>query len=137
MYSNERHLYRQAFFNAWEKYCKHLPLEPVEQQLIEIILLHPEYQGLLQQSKSSESQEYELADNPFLHLSLHLAIQDQLRLNRPQGIVECYQALLQRDADTHHVIHLMMECLAQTLWEAQQLGKQPDERIYLEKLKLL
>ena len=44
MYTNDRDAYRHAFYTAWQKYQKKLALEPLEKQLVEIILLHPEYQ---------------------------------------------------------------------------------------------
>jgi hypothetical protein len=31
----------------------------------------------------------------------------------------------------------MMECLGETLWEAQRNGVGPDERVYLERLRRL
>lgn len=136
MYTNNRDAYRQAFFTVWEKYQKQLPLDGVEQQLIEVILLHPEYHRLLSQP-GLQDQEFALEDNPFFHLSLHIAIREQIRMDRPAGVKATYQQLLLRYPDENDAEHRMMECLAQIMWEAQRKGEAPSEVVFLEKLKEL
>jgi hypothetical protein len=74
--------------------------------------------------------------NPFLHMGMHLAIQEQLGGQRPEGILEVYQQLCRRMTG-HAAEHQMMECLGETLWEAQRNGVEPDERVYLERLRRL
>ena len=132
MYTNNRDAYRQTFFAAWQKYQKQLPLEPVEKQLIEIMLLHPEYHPLLNHPEAFEKQEFELEENPFFHMSLHLAIREQIRTDRPAGITAVYDALSARSEDAEH---LMMTCLAQMIWAAQQSGEMPSEEEYLSRLR--
>lgn len=136
MYTNNRDAYRQTFFTVWEKYQKNLALDGVEKQLIEVILLHPEYHRLLSQP-GLQDQEFALEDNPFFHLSLHIAIREQIRMDRPMGVKSVYQQLLQRYSDENEVEHRMMECLAQIMWEAQRKGEAPSETLFLERLKNL
>lgn len=135
MYTNNRDAYRQTFFMAWQKYQKKLPLEPIEAQLIDIILLHPEYQPLLD-ANTCQQQEFALEENPFFHMSLHLAIREQCHTNRPIGISPLYQQLTAK-YNAHEAEHQMMQCLAQFIYLAQQTGAMPNEEHYLEKLKLL
>ena len=54
------------------------------------------------------------------HMGLHVAIREQLATDRPSGMRELYRKLLPRFADAHRLEHALMECLAQTLWEAQR-----------------
>lgn len=137
MYSDNRNAYRQAFFIAWQKYQKKLPLEAVEAQLIEVILLHPEYHAMLDRPQTFENQEFALEENPFFHLSLHLTVREQVRLNRPRGIRELFEQLARKYEGTLEAEHKMMVCLSALLWEAQQRGEVPDEAIYLEQIKNL
>ena len=74
--------------------------------------------------------------NPFLHMGMHIAIREQLGGDRPAGILAVHQRLCRR-LDSHAAEHLMMECLGETLWEAQRGGGEPDERVYLERLRRL
>ncbi|TAK77285.1 MAG: DUF1841 family protein [Gammaproteobacteria bacterium] len=136
MYSNHREAYRQAFFIAWQKWQKKLPLEAVEAQLVEIIIQHPEYHALLEKPEAYQYQEFSLEENPFFHMSLHLAIREQIHTNRPAGIAQLYQQLIQT-SQPHEVEHSMMTCLAQVMQAAQQSGEMPEEEEYLEKLKLI
>jgi hypothetical protein len=134
--TNERDHARKVFFDAWEKHQSQAPLEPLEAQLIDIILMHPEYHEVL--SHPDDYQEANFSDeNPFLHLSLHLAIREQVSLDRPAGIKTIYKNLLTKHQDILMAEHQMMNCLALILWDAQQNGKVADEKVYLEKLRQL
>lgn len=137
MYTNNRDAYRQAFFIAWQKHQKKLPLDAVEAQLIEIMLLHTEYHALLEKPEVYQQQEFTLEENPFFHMSLHVAIREQIRNDRPSGIRFIHQQLSATIGDQHEAEHRMLGVLANTLWEAQQSGAMPDEAVYLGNLKAL
>lgn len=134
MYTNNRDAYRQAFFNAWQKHLRKLPLEPVEAQLIKMILMHPEYQPFLEKPQAYQTQEFILEENPFVHMSLHLAVHEQIHTDRPNGVMKMYKDLVYKFGNEHDAQHCMMECLAKIIWEAQQTGVMPDETEYLLRL---
>jgi|SRR5579862_8965528 len=135
MFSNDRDGYRKVYFETWEKYQKGLALLPLEKQLIEVILLHPEYHILLNEPKRYQGLSFAPEENPFIHMSLHMSILEQIQMNRPQGILNIYNTLLEKNQDAHEAIHQMMACLAQVMWEAQQNGIMPQEEEYLKKLQ--
>lgn len=130
---NERDTLRTMYIDSWQKYKNKRPLEPLEIQIVDVILAHPEYHTLFEDS--TVTQENFSHDNPFLHLGLHLAIREQIATNRPLGVRSIYQTLLAKHKDALQVEHTMMDCLAEMLWHAEQSGKMPDEAIYLERLK--
>lgn len=136
MFSNNRDEYRKVFFDAWQKHKTQQILEPLEAQLIEIILLHPEYHAMLDNPENHQTKDFD-SSNPFLHMSLHLGIREQVATNRPLGIREVYIDLAEKYQDVHTAEHNMMEYLATVLWQAQKSGKMPDETEYLEGLKKL
>ena len=70
--------------------------------------------------------------NPFLHLSLHLAVAEQLSIDQPAGIRGAFEELRRRLASEHDALHAVLECLGETLWQAQRQGTAPDERAYLD-----
>jgi len=125
---------RKLFFDAWQKHIERLPVEPLEAQVIEIVLHHPEYQELLLDPETYQHIDFD-ETNPFLHLSLHLALREQIQTNRPNGIAVIYKTLCEKYQDTHVVEHKMLECLAQILWDAQQSGRMAEESYYLECLR--
>lgn len=124
---------RSFFFSAWQKYKTHQTLSPFERQLADVIMQHPEYHTLLEASGSQQKHYFpELGEtNPFLHLGFHLAIRDQISLNRPDGITVIYQKLLQQHADPLVVEHLLMDALAECLWQAQRQKTAPNEQDYI------
>ncbi len=137
MYSNNREAYREAFFKAWQKFEACIPLLPFESMLVTVIQQHPEYHAFLSAAHPSRQQEFTPETNPFIHMSLHLSLEDQLRTERPAGIQAIYATLLEQHQDPHQVQHLMMRCLADTIWDAQARGEAADENCYMEKLRAL
>ena len=131
---------RQLFFSSWHKYRHQQALLPLEKQIVDIILAHPEYHALLEASMSAPELTYfpELGQtNPFLHMGLHLAIRDQIATDRPPGITNIYQQLIKIHTDVCAAEHLLIEHLAECLWQAQRNNTLPDETAYLNACRLL
>ncbi len=125
---------REVFFRAWRNYLEQKPLEDIERVIVNVALRHPEYHAVLDSPSRYEDRDYlpETGQtNPFLHMALHIAIHEQLSTAHPAGVREAYQALLQRFNNAHSAEHHMMDCLAQTLWQAQRQGEVPSEDDYL------
>lgn len=125
---------RQSYAEAWRKQLARLPLTPLESMIADVIALHPEYQALVEDAEAVQGFEpgaVSGAENPFLHMGLHIAVREQVSIDRPPGICEVRQALETRLGNPHRSEHALMEALAQTLAEAQRTGQPPDERHYL------
>ena len=140
LYGNNRDEIRRAYCAAWDKHRQGLALEALEQQIVAVIALHPEYHTLLGDPDAALSRDYtpEMGQtNPFLHMGMHLAIREQLATDRPAGIVAAFGVLMARVQDTHAAEHDMMECLGEALWQSQRNGQAPDEARYLECLQKL
>ncbi len=128
---------RQMYWSAWRKYRAQEPLTPLEGQLAAVIAEHAEYVGWLETGQQALQTDFTPEggrENPFLHLGLHLAIREQVATNRPSGIAAAHARLTRRFGSAHEAEHTMLEPLAETLWEAQRLGRLPDEQAYLEKI---
>ena|SRR5512145_2236908 len=135
MFSPSRDEVRRFFSDTWGKYRRGEPLQGLESTALAVILLHPEYHAMLEDPERSLNLEFtpEQGDlNPFLHLSLHLAIEEQLSIDHPRGIRERFEALAARAGSEHDAKHAVLECLGETIWEAQRTGQAPDEQGYLE-----
>lgn len=129
---------RSSYAQAWRKHLQRVPMTPLESLIAEVIAHHPEYQSLV--SNADASQAFDPlpgspAENPFLHMGLHLAIREQLSIDRPPGVRQIRQTLAERLGDEHDAEHVLMEALAETLWEAQRSGQPPDERRYLDRAR--
>ena len=101
---------------------------------------HPEYHALLADPQGALEKEYtpERGEtNPFLHLSMHLSISEQIAINQPPGIRDIAEKLSQKLGSMHEAQHRIMECLGQVMWEAQREGKPLNPDNYIEALKKL
>ena len=138
MFDPTRDQVRRFFFDAWRKYREREVLAALENVGVGVILLHPEYHPVLDDPERYRDREYgpESGDtNPFLHMSMHLAIEEQLSIDQPPGIKAEFARIAARLGDRHAACHEVMECLAETVWRAQREGAAPDTPAYLECLK--
>lgn len=140
LFTQDRIRTRQMFRQTFAKHKNGDTLEPLEKQIATLLDEHPEYHALLSAEEDILDKEFTAeggTENPFLHLSLHLALREQVGTDRPAGIAAITRSLLLKHGDGHAVEHMMIERLGLYLWEAQRQGKAPDERAYLESLRQL
>jgi hypothetical protein len=125
---------RLAYAQAWAKHLARAPLAPLEAQIADVIAAHPEYQRIVADADTAIGFEHDAshaADNPFLHMGLHLAVREQISIDRPPGVRDLKHALQARYGDAHLAEHALMEALGEELWKAQREGRAPDEGRYL------
>ncbi len=133
-HANSRETLRRSYAEAWAKRVSRAPLTPLEALIADVIEAHPEYQALI--ADAGKAAEFEAAadspaENPFLHMGLHLAVREQVSIDRPPGVRELQRQLLASQTDPHQAEHALMEALGETLWQAQRAGRAPDETQYL------
>jgi hypothetical protein len=137
MFNPSREQVRSFFCEAWRKHRERLVLQGAEATAADLILDHPEYHALLEKPEAALEQEFTPEGgqtNPFLHLSLHLAIADQISIDQPPGIRAAYEALRKR-LEVHAAEHAILECLGETIWNAQRQGGELDGNDYLERVR--
>jgi Domain of unknown function (DUF1841) len=137
LFTQDRETIRKFFAETWHKAQIRLPLEPMEAIAADIIGQHPEFHELLIDPDALQRDyQADLGEgNPFLHLSLHVAVHEQVSTDRPAGVRAAYQFLLGKLQNIHEVQHRMMECLLESLWQAVQENRAPNEASYLECLR--
>ena len=134
MFNPSRDEARRFLMEAWRKRRTGLPLTDLEAIAAAIVARHPEYHAVLEAPESSLPRDWrpESGDeNPFLHLSLHLAIAEQLAIDQPPGIRAEYDRIREARGDEHAAQHAVLECLGEVVWSAQRHGTAPDAALYL------
>jgi hypothetical protein len=129
---------RRFFCETYRKHCQNEILTPMEAIARDWILQHPEYHDILSDVDKALAADYSVEGgqaNPFLHLSMHLSIAEQLSINQPVGITPAYQALAQKLGSVHDAHHQVMECLGQMIWASQRNSMPPDGAAYVECVK--
>ncbi len=129
---------RRFFCETWRKQQAREPLTPLESLAADWILSHPEYHGDLASVDEALAAQYPVEGgrtNPFLHLSMHLSIAEQLQIDQPPGIRAAFERLRGKLGSGHEAAHQVMECLGEVLWKAQRDRSPPDGAAYVECLR--
>ena len=129
---------RAAFIEAWRRARQGEPLEPLQDLCVGIIARHPEYHAVLEDAERHVHRDWTPESgetNPFLHLAMHLAVLEQLSIDRPTGIRAAFEALCRRQGDRHRAEHAVMECIAEALWTALRTGIPVNEAAYLKAVR--
>jgi hypothetical protein len=138
MFNPSRDEVRRFFTETWRKQRAGEILTPLEAIAADWIVEHPEYHAELADADQAAAQDYSPErgqTNPFLHLSMHLAISEQLSIDQPPGIRAAHDRLAARMGSTHDAQHAIMECLGETIWEAQRTNTPPDTDAYLQRIE--
>lgn len=139
MFTGDRDRLRRTYAESWRKKCSGRVLSPLEARIADVIAEHPEYHAFIESGEAAVEAEFAPeagAVNPYLHLGLHVAIREQVAIDRPPGVSEIHRLLSAR-LGRHRADHAMLECLAEVLWEAQRAGTAPDDDAYLARLTAL
>jgi hypothetical protein len=134
MYGDSREGTRRLFFEVRQKRLRNERLQGVETLVAEVIEAHPEYHALLDDPDAGVDRDWTPesgGENPFLHMGMHIAIREQISIDRPQGIARAHGELSRRLGSALEAEHEMMECLGRELWDSQRTGRMPDEQAYL------
>jgi hypothetical protein len=134
MFNPSRNEARRFLIDAWSKHQTQRPLSALENIAAGLIAMHPEYHATFEHPDRHAERDYppETGDiNPFLHLSLHLAVAEQLAIDQPPGIRAHFERLRAARGDEHAALHAVLECLGEVIWSAQRQRTPPDAAIYL------
>ncbi len=137
-YSKDRNQIRGFFRSSWQKFISKQPVEPLEALVGEVVSMHPEYHPMLENRQDDLDRDYQPEDgqtNPFLHMGMHITLREQFASNHPDGIESIYKKVLNKTGDPHKTEHLMMDCLAESLWQAQRKNELPEDQAYIQCLK--
>ena len=138
MFTPSQHDVRRFFCEAYRKHQGHEILTPLEAIARDWIMQHPEYHDGLRDVEAAIAADYSVEQgqsNPFLHLSMHLSITEQISIDQPPGIRAAFQLLAQRRGSEHEAHHEIMEALCEMIWNAQRNVLPPDGAAYSENIK--
>jgi hypothetical protein len=111
------------------------PMEAIETLASLWIAEHPEYHADLSDADAAVARNYDETPgqtNPFLHLSMHLSISEQVSIDQPRGIKQAFELLAAKLGSAHEAQHEVMECLGEMVWTSQRSGLPPDGASYID-----
>jgi hypothetical protein len=135
MFAPSQHDVRRFFCGALDKRRRGAVLTPLEALAADWIGEHPEYEADLADLDAALAAVYDVdagRTNPFLHLSMHLSISEQVSIDQPSGIKQAFALLAAQRGSAHAAQHEVMECLGEMMWASQKSGLPPDGERYIE-----
>jgi hypothetical protein len=138
MFNPSQHDVRRFFCETFRKSHAREVLTPMEAIAADWISQHPEYHDTLADLESALEANYSVdagQTNPFLHLSMHLSIAEQISVDQPPGVRAAFQTLAKKYNSEHEAHHQIMECLGEMIWNSQRTGLPPDGAAYIEALR--
>ena len=134
MFAPTREESRRFLVDAWRKRREGAPMSALERRAADLIALHPEYHAMLETPERHLDRDFAPESggvNPFLHLSLHLAVAEQLAIDQPPGIRAHFERLRALRGGEHDALHAILECLGEVIWQSQRTNTPPDGALYL------
>lgn len=135
MFAPSQNDVRRFFCDAFAKRRDGRPMTAMEVLAADWIAEHPEYDADLADVDAALAAVFDVEagrTNPFLHLSMHLSITEQVAIDQPRGIKQAYELLAARLGSAHEAQHEVMECLGEMMWTSQRSGLPPDGEKYIE-----
>ncbi len=131
--------HRKIFWDAWQRELRGEPLDALQVRIVRVIRAHPEYHAMFDDEEHFVDRDIVGEGTSFyVHLSLHLAIEEQLALRQPTELVQWMEvALTQRGMTRHEAIHAALEVLGHIMDQARQRGGEPDGMAYVQGLRRL
>lgn len=131
---------RRFFALVWQLRLEPVKLDALQLKALRIIEAHPEYHHYLDNIERYLDVNWapeQGETNPFLHMSLHLSIQEQVAIDQPFGIADVHQKLCKKEGNWVDAEHLMTEALVETIYQAQRYGQGLDANAYVSRLRRL
>jgi hypothetical protein len=135
MFSPSQDDVRRFFCDAFRKQREGSVLTPLEAIAADWMQHHPEYNDEFSDVDAALAAVYPVEQgrtNPFLHLSMHLSIAEQVSIDQPRGIKQAFELLAARRGSAHEAHHEVMECLGEMMWTSQRTGLPPDGESYID-----
>ncbi len=135
MFAPSQNDVRRFFCDAFAKRRDGRPMTAMEMLAADWIAQHPEYDADLADVDAALAAVFDVEagrTNPFLHLSMHLSISEQVAIDQPRGIKQAYELLAARLGSAHEAQHEVMECLGEMMWASQRSGLPPDGEKYID-----
>jgi len=135
MFNPTRGEAREFLFDLWARHRASAQLTALESMALAVVLEHPEYHAILGDRERYLERDWKPEGgetNPFLHLQMHLAIEEQLSIDQPPGIRAAVEALARKHDSMHEARHDVMDCLAEAIWNAQRHGAPFDNASYVD-----
>lgn len=134
-----RSLNRQYMYEIWQ-HAKANDLDQLseeEQQIGKLMLEHEEYHNQFEFADALEDYQFdpESGVNPFLHISIHVIVENQLKSKQPIEAYQFYNSIRRKKVSHHETIHLIGNIFAPLMFQVLKRKEPFDNELYQQLLK--
>jgi len=131
-------LSREIVCSIWERSQQGLPLSEEEQHIADALREHDEYRSAWEVGNVLLDEHYTVnGANPFLHVHIHVIVENQLRDGDPPEASVVAGELQRRGIDRHEAIHMIGSVLINEIYEIMHERRPFDRARYLKGLDKL
>jgi len=135
VYGNlQREAFRKAVYRIWNMIQAGLldEMDESESGIAKILLDHPEYEEIFEDTEILDGREFDAgtSGNPFLHISFHKMVDDQLASGRPEEVRFFLESMEDKGYDRHEIVHALMKILVCLISDAMKNQKSLDVNHY-------
>ena len=125
---------REIMCSIWERFQRGLTL-PEEEHIAGALREHDEYKSAWEAGSAAPDEHCTVnGANPFLHVHIHVAVENQLRGGDPPGVSVVLGELQRKGIDRHEAIHMIGSVLINEIYEIMGAHRPFDRARYLKGL---
>lgn len=122
---------RQALRQLWSRRDERASMHPREQRILHFLEMHPEF------SPYWEGREPDEDENPFLHVTYHMHLDNQLASGDPPQAKAAFERLTAMDVSEHDALHELLKVLIVELYRMTERGGAFNMDSYVKQLDAL
>jgi len=130
----QRKFFRQNVHRIWKmvKSGRQVELSEKDGNLAEILMEHQEYSDHFENTDILDGREYEAGAkfNPFLHISTHKMVEDQLSVNSPIETTLFCETMEDQGFSRHEVIHFIIMIMLHVMYASASVQRPFDATRY-------
>lgn len=123
----QRQAFRRTVYHIWAMIQAGLmdEMSEAEYGIARILLEHPEYEEFFDDDEILDGREFDTGaeGNPFLHISIHKMVEDQLQVGRPEELTVFFDTMAEQGQDRHEIVHAIMKILVRLISDAAMQRK--------------
>lgn len=118
----------------WQKITQEKALSSEDNRLAKILLEHKEYEKIWEKIPANVEKETG-GVNPYLHVSLHLAIENQIAEENPSQVRRYLSKKLSQGIERHKIIHEIAAIFCEFLFDTLKYRRPFDRAGYIKRLE--
>lgn len=135
-YAELRRLTRTRMGLIWEMANAGGDLDEEDARLVEVLKQHPEYHDVWEDPHSLGAEDVTRDGvNPFVHVTTHHVVENQIADNDPPQTAETLEALLEAGYSRHDAIHAIGAIVAEEVFEILRDDRPFGEAKYVKALR--